>query len=125
MKKECTHVYYVYPLVLDIEHLGCPRDRIHEALQAEGVPVAKSYANLHLLPLYQHKIAYGRNGFPWNSGFYKGDVRYTKGICPVAEELNDSRYLGMGMCSYEYCDDDIDLIIRAFHKVWGSLEKLH
>ena len=124
VKEQCTHVYYVYPLVLDSEEVGCSRDRIHEALRAEGVQVSNRYANLHLLPMYQNKIAYGRRGFPWSSDVYNGNVRYDKGICPVAEDLNDNKYLGIAMCTYDYSDVDIDLIIEAFHKVWNNLDKL-
>ena len=118
----CTHTYYVYPLVLDQSQLPCGRDGIFAALQAEGVPLADGYANLHLLPMYQKKIAYGRSGFPWNSDVYKGNVRYTKGICPVAEDLQDRTYLGIAMCAYEYADHEIDLIVQAFQKVWSNLD---
>jgi dTDP-4-amino-4,6-dideoxygalactose transaminase len=124
VKHGCSHVYYVYPLVLDVEQLGIPKDKIHEALSFEGVPVSKNYSNLHLLPMYQQKIAYGKKGFPWSSNIYNGSVQYKKGICPVAEDMNDSKYLGIGMCSYEYSYAEIDLIIESFHKVWNNLEKL-
>ncbi|MFZ2405851.1 MAG: DegT/DnrJ/EryC1/StrS family aminotransferase [Methylobacter sp.] len=124
VKPGCTHVYYVYPIVLDIEALGVSRERIHAALQAEGVAVSKHYQNIHLLPLYQRKIAYGSMGFPWSSDICLRDVDYSKGICPVAEQLNDSTYLGFGMCVYDLTEDDADLIIAAFHKVWNSLELL-
>jgi perosamine synthetase len=124
VKHGCSHVYYVYPLVLDVEQLGIPKDKIHEALSFEGVPVSKNYVNLHLLPMYQQKIAYGKKGFPWSSNIYNGSVQYKKGICPVAEDMNDSKYLGIGMCSYEYSYAEIDLIIESFHKVWNNLEKL-
>lgn len=124
VKPDCTHVYYVYPLVYNSEETGIHRDRIVEALRAEGVPVSGSYMNLHLLAMYQHKIAYGSKGFPWKAEFYKGHVTYEKGICPVAEELQDKRYIGIGMCLYTYRDDEIDLIIRAFNKVWNNLEIL-
>lgn len=124
VKTDYTHVYYVYPLVLDIDELGVSRDRIHAALQAEGVGVSNCYQNIHLLPVYQKKIAYGSRGFPWASDICHRDVDYSKGICPVAEMLQDSTYLGFGMCVYELDDDDIDLIVAAFRKVWGSLGAL-
>ena len=124
VKKDCTHVYYVYPLIINNEVVNCTRDRIHEALVAEGVPVSNEYANLHLLPMYQNKIAYGNNGFPWNSDVYKGNVSYEKGICPTAEDLNDKMYLGIGLCSYKFSDEEINLVIKAFHKVWDNLDKL-
>jgi dTDP-4-amino-4,6-dideoxygalactose transaminase len=125
VKPGCTHVYYVYPMVLDIEALGVSRERIHAALQAEGVAVSKHYQNIHLLPLYQRKIAYGSMGFPWTSDICRRDVDYSKGICPVAEQLNDSTYLGFGMCVYDLSEDDVDLIVSAFRKVWNSLELLN
>jgi perosamine synthetase len=37
----------------------------------------------------------------------------------VAEEMNDTSYLGFGMCTFSLSDDDVDLIIEAFHKVWA------
>ena len=74
--------------------------------------------------MYQKKIAYGSKGFPWNSEFCKRNINYKKGICPVAESLNDERYLGFEMCLYELSDNDIEKIIEVFYKVWFNLEKL-
>ena len=34
----CTHAYYVYAMRLNVTELGISRQRIHEALTAEGVP---------------------------------------------------------------------------------------
>jgi len=120
-----THVYYIYPLLLDLNELGLnSRKIIHAALQAEGVNVSDRYQNIHLLPLYQQKLAYGTKGFPWTSDICHRDVDYSKGVCPVAEEMNDSTYMGIGMCVYELKNDDIDLIITAFQKVWANLNSL-
>lgn len=124
VKADRTHVYYVYPMILNVRELGVSRDQIHAALQAEGVEVSKSYQNIHLLPMYQKKIAYGSRGFPWTSDICHREVNYSKGICPVAEELNDSLYLGFGMCVYDLTDDDVDMIVAAFRKVWASLDML-
>jgi dTDP-4-amino-4,6-dideoxygalactose transaminase len=125
VKPNCTHVYYVYPLLYDEAETDVPRDLIIKALQAEGVPVSGSYANLHLLPMYQNKIAYGKKGFPWKTGFYKGNVSYQKGICPVAEKLQDGRYIGIGLCLYRYTCEETDLTIQAFRKVWSNLEQFN
>jgi len=125
VKPDCTHVYYVYTMQLDVDALGVSRDKLHEALVAEGVPaLAKRYENIHLLPMYQKKIAYGRGGFPWTSDICKRNVDYSKGICPVAEDMNDRKFLGFGVCSHNYTDDDIDMIVGAFHKVWSQLDLL-
>jgi dTDP-4-amino-4,6-dideoxygalactose transaminase len=125
IRSECTHVYYVYPIVLDLERLGTSRAHIVAALQAEGVPgLAAGYECTHLYPLYQKKIAYGSKGFPWSSDICKRDVNYQKGICPVAEKLHDENFVALEMCLHELNDHDIDLIVTAFHAVWGQLESL-
>lgn len=124
VKHDCTHVYYTYPLVYDAVGTGVAREHVAKALQAEGVPVSTGYQNLHLLPIYQNRIAYGRHGFPWSAPFYDGAVSYAKGICPVAEDLQDSSYIGLSMCMNDYAKQDIDLLIGAFHKVWGHLNRL-
>ncbi|MFT5229601.1 MAG: perosamine synthetase [Urechidicola sp.] len=124
VKERSSHVYYMYCMTLDIDELGVSRDVIADALEAEGVMLYRRYQNLHLLPMYQKKIAYGNNGFPWSSNLVSRDVSYEKGICPVAEKLNDETFLGFGMCVYELSNDDIDLIIKVFAKVWANLESL-
>lgn len=125
VKPDCTHSYYVYSLVLDIARLGVSREKIVGALEAEGVAgLAAGYANLHLLPMYQKKIAYGSKGFPWSSDICQRDVDYRKGICPVAERLHDSEYLGLALCMHEFSDRDVDQVGAAFHKVWAQMENL-
>lgn len=125
VKTDCTHAYYVYPLVLDPEVLGVSRARIAEALLAEGVEgLYVGYTNIHRLPMYQQKIAYGSRGFPWTSDICKREVDYSNGICPVAEKLHDETYLALAMCLHDLSDEDTDLIIAAFRKVWDNLETL-
>lgn len=125
VKPDCTHAYYMYPMVLDIQQLGVSRARIMEALEAEGVVgLAAGYANLHLLPMYQKKMAYGSKGFPWTSDICRRNVSYDKGICPVAEKLHETSYLGFEMCMNELTDCDVDLLVMAFEKVWEQMASL-
>lgn len=124
VRPDRSHVYYVYAMILDIEELGISRERIQAALQAEGVAVSARYQNVHLLPVYQKKMAYGSRGFPWTSDICHRDVDYSKGICPVAEKLNDSTYMGFGLCVYDLTNADVDLIVMAFRKVWANLDAL-
>lgn len=120
-----THVYYVYSLILDPDKLGMPRQRIYDALAAEGVPnLMQGYQLLYMLPMYQKRIAFGSKGFPWSSSVYGGNVSYDWGICPAAEALHSSRYLGIGLCSSTYTDAEVDLVAEAFWKVWGNLDAL-
>lgn len=125
IKDGVTHAYYMFPMILDCDLLGVTRQQIFDALVAEGVTgLAPGYANVHLLPLYQKKIAYGSGGFPWTSDICKRDVSYAKGICPVAEELHEKSYLGYEMCLNELENNDVDLIVAAFRKVWANLSSL-
>ena len=105
------HVYYVVPFKFDEAKAGISRQRFVEALLAEGIPCGAGYVRpLYLTPLYQH-----RRHFIYQH--YKGNVSYEKGICPVAESLNDDTYLGFGMCVYDLSAGDIDLVADAFRKV--------
>jgi dTDP-4-amino-4,6-dideoxygalactose transaminase len=119
-----THAYYIYPMQLEPKVLGVTRERICDALNAEGVEVSRRYQNIHLLPVYQTKIAYGSRGFPWSSEICRRQVNYHKGICPVAESLNDETYMGLGMCTHDLDQFDVARIVQAFTKVWANLHLL-
>jgi len=123
---DCSHAYYMYGMVLDTSMLGLKRETILNALKSEGVTgLSNGYQNVHLLPMFQKKIAYGSNGFPWTSDICHREVSYAKGICPVAEKLHHETYLGFAMCLHDLSDADVDLIAQAFHKVWRHLPDLH
>jgi len=121
----CTHVYYVYGMTLDTDRLGVSRQQLVDALRAEGVPgLMNGYQNVHLYPLFQHKIAYGTQGFPWNSPYVSRDISYARGICPVAEKLHSQTFLGINICLNDYAEEDVELVVKAFKKVWSQLDAL-
>ena len=120
-----THAYYIYGLTIDVNSLGVSRERIIEALRSEGVPsLMAGYQNLHLLPLFRHKIAYGTKGFPWSSPYCSSDIQYGPGLCPMAEKLHSETFLGINICMHELPTQDVSLIIKAFSKVWSQLDTL-
>jgi hypothetical protein len=82
------------------------------------------YQNLHMLPMFRHKIAYGTKGFPWNSPYCTGSVQYGPGLCPVAEKLHNQTFLGINICMNELPSEDVRLIINAFDKVWRHIKFL-
>ena len=122
--QEISHVYYVFPLQIDKEFLGVSRNRICDAISAEGLGVSKGYQNIHLLPMYQNKQAYGSKGFPWSSEYNSRSIDYAKGICPVAESLHDFDHFAFGLCNFDLSEKDVDIIIQIFKKVWNNLESL-
>ena len=126
VRHNCTHAYYMYPIVLDVDKIGVSRNIIYQALEAEGVQgLSEGYVNLHLLPMYQQKIAFGSKGFPWTSEICHRYVDYSYGICPVAEHLQANSYLGYQMCLYDLSNESVDLIIEAFCKVWDNIDILN
>jgi dTDP-4-amino-4,6-dideoxygalactose transaminase len=118
-----SHVYYMFPIVLKLEKLSTSRSEIVQALQAEGMlGVTEGYTNLHLLPMYQEKQAYGSSHFPWS---LRGEIEqfsYQKGICPVAEKLHEETFMMIELCQFEFTDEDIKLVIKSFKKVFGYFE---
>ena len=124
-RTDCTHSFYIYGMTLDLNVINVSRKRLIKALEAEGVEgLIEGYANIHTLPIFQKKIAYGSNGFPWSSDICKRDVDYSKGICPVAEELHEKTFLGYEMCLHDLDENDTNFIIDAFRKVWDNLDEL-
>ena len=119
--KNCTHSFYIYKMQIDPTITNKSRDFIFNALVNEGIPgLMNGFANLHLLPMFQKKIAYGKGGMPWSLSQNNEDNIYSKGICPVAESLQDNSFLGLQMCMFELNEERINDIICAFRKVWSK-----
>lgn len=125
VKDNCSHSFYIYGIQIKRDEIKLSRDQIFRALKAEGLPLSNEYANLHLLPIFQKKIAYGSNNLPWSGKFYKGNVSYDKGICPVAERINDHTFLKIPICDYQWHEEDIEKLIYAFKKVWENLDQIN
>ena len=123
IKNNYTHAFYIFGMVLDLKKIKRPRRLIVDLLRREGVPsLIEGYQNVHLLPMYQKKIAYGSKHFPWSLN--KNNVSYNKGICPVAENLHQNSFFGIEMCIYNLSLKDVIFISKAFKKVWKKLNLL-
>ena len=123
--KGYTHSYYIYGINLDLQNIKYSREYIIKKLTSRGVPgLSAGYTCLHLLPMFQKKIAYGKNKFPWNSSFNKRNISYKKGICPNAEYLHEKSFIKFEVCLYDLTVDDIKFISNAFKKVWKELKLL-
>ena len=118
-----SHVYYKYAMQINPKVMPLDKGDLVNLLKQEGVPgLTTGYVNVHLLPIFQEKIAYGKSGYPWkfqNDGMSRN---YSKGICPTAEKLQDETYFAIDLCEFEFSDLQVDKIISAFVKVWNQLE---
>ncbi len=121
--KVVDNSYYVFPIVLDLQKIKVPRDKIILNLKKKGLNcVHGGYRNVHLLPIYQKKIAYGSKGFPWTADFSRKNISYKKGICPNAEELNDKSFIAISFSSIDINQNLISLFSKCFHEVWKELK---
>ncbi|HEV2288680.1 MAG TPA: DegT/DnrJ/EryC1/StrS family aminotransferase [Candidatus Acidoferrales bacterium] len=110
------HVYYVYAMKYEEERIGMTRDMFVKAMNAEGIPMSAGYVRpLYLSPLYQQ-----RNHFAFEH--YKGDARYEKGLCPVAERLYELELIATGVVRFPAAEADMDDIADAIRKV---MEQAH
>jgi dTDP-4-amino-4,6-dideoxygalactose transaminase len=121
VREHCRHVYYVWALRIDPDALGATRLQFSKALAAEGFPHFCGYvAPLYRLPIFQKRIAIGRNGFPFNLS----KVSYEDGICPVTESLEDRELLGFEPCAYELDSAELDALVAAIQKVHAARHEL-
>ncbi len=121
-----AHVYHVFGMTYDEGLVGLPRKRFIEALAAEGIPVGPGYPRpLYHNPLFQDRLAYGKQGCPFTCHLYQGGtVSYAKGLCPVAEALCASRALWTFVVRPPATTRDMDDIANAFAKVLEAVPAL-
>jgi len=122
VRKNCTHVYYMWQARVDSEVIGVHREIFAKALNAEGFPNFTGYLPpLYWFPIFQKKIAIGSKGFPFN---LRPDISYHKGLCPIAENFHLNESLGFDICDISATDDQVEKMITAFHKVYENKDRL-
>ena len=134
VRQSCTHSYYVHTLLYNEPVAGIHRNKFFDSVRAElmpitlreteGIKISCGYVKpIYLQPMFQRKIAYGSKGFPWSAS--GRDYDYSKGICPVVEELHYNtlvihEYMRPGMSK-----SDLDDVAKAFEKVWENRGELY
>lgn len=133
VRKDCRHSFYVYPMKFNEESAGIGRNTFAEAVKAElavtrlreteGVKIGCGYVKpIYLQPMFQRKIAFGSKGYPFN--LYKGELDYSKGICPVVERMHFKELFHHDLMHPFMSRKDMDDVITAFHKVWENRGEL-
>jgi perosamine synthetase len=129
-EKQSKHVYYVQPFKFKKETVGIDRNTFISAIKAE-IPsavlredtplIGAGYVKpVYLQPLYQQRATH----CAFNCEKYKGNVNYSKGICPNAEKLHfeelfSHEYMRPGMSR-----NDMQDVVDAFHKVIKHKDEL-
>ncbi len=125
VKPGVRHGYYVYALKYDRSKTGIARERYIAALQAEGIPFENGYTKpIYLNAMYQQRIAFGRDGYPFTYPGYTGKVKYSKGICPVTEWMEDNELMLSTLCHAGTRKNDLEDVIAAFDKVHNHLKEV-
>jgi perosamine synthetase len=120
IKNYYSHNFYILPIVLD-KKISHKRKLIVNLLKKNGIEgIGEGYANLHRLSMFKHKIAYGTKNFPWSLN--KKKYFYGKGLCSIAEDLHDNRFISFEICLYDLNDKSINDISRLFKYVWKKLK---
>ncbi len=107
LREDCSHVYYLYPILFNSEHAGISRDQFLEAMQHEGAPIANYVRPLHHVPVYK-----ARSGRP---------ELYQPEHFPVVEELWQKTMLVTSICRPPLDKQHIDLFIEAIRKTMARL----
>jgi dTDP-4-amino-4,6-dideoxygalactose transaminase len=132
IRPDAKHAFYVHPLQFDAKIAGIHRNRFIDAVKAElpatllreesTVLLSYGYVKpLYLQPLYQERIAFGSEGYP----FSLSEVTYPKGLCPITEEMHYNCLVTHEFMRPGMTKSDMDDVVGAFVKVWENREELH
>jgi perosamine synthetase len=124
----CEHAYYLTPVKVDTAAIGMSRQRFVAAVNAElpkpevweQTGFVEAYVKpLYLAPMYQQKIAIGKDGFPWtvNAGV---QYDYSKGSCPVVERMHEQELVYTPLMREPLTEADIDDFVAAIRKVLAN-----
>ncbi|MBM09933.1 MAG: DegT/DnrJ/EryC1/StrS aminotransferase [Magnetovibrio sp.] len=133
--EDVRHVYYVHPIKFNGQVSGLKRETFVAAIKAElpetelregeGALIGAGYVRpIYLEPMYQQKIAFGENGYPFTHPSYDGTVNYEKGICPETEKAHFETLITHEMMRPPMSEDDLNDVAAAFHKINENLPQL-
>ncbi len=126
VKYDSKHSYYVQAFLYDESVTGVPRDAFVDAVSAElPLPedrewplISSGYVTpIYQLPMYQQKVAYGKNHYPFEADDYEGEVDYSFGCCPVTEEI-DRKIITTEFMRPPCTLEDMKDVVAAFEKIY-------
>lgn len=128
VRKECTHVYYLYPIKYDQSRLGIERGRILDAVRAEGIPLyrfAGGYMRpMYYEPIFKEKKVFAR-GYPFTLPDCSDIPDYGPGQCPVVEKLYHEEMITFNINYPPLTIADMKDVADAFEKVFCNIGELH
>lgn len=133
VRENTKHVYYQHILEYNEDVVGISRSVFVNAVRAElmhfelreteGVKLGEGYVKpLYLLPLFQNRIAIGKDGWPFTLA--DKSISYELGICPVCEKKHFTSLIAHEFIIPSMRKEDIDDVIKAFWKVYENRNQL-
>lgn len=120
-----SHVYYFYAMKYDETVIGIPRALFAKAVMAEGFTLRAGYVKVvYQEPLFQQKICFGPNGFPFTANSRNDEISYAPGLCPTAEKLQSSEILLTNIIYPPLTLEDMDKFVDAIEKVIRNKDAL-
>jgi len=131
IRENSTHAFYVQAMQFDENIAGINRIKFVTALKAElpntklreesDVLIGAGYVKpLYLQPMYQKRIAFGSEGYPFNLT----SRTYQKGLCPVTELMHEKKLITHELMRPPATKNDLDDVVEAFLKVAENLREL-
>ena len=112
-----THSYYMYPLILEN---NINRSKLAAELRNNGIQgVAEGYTNIHRLPLFLKKQAYGNSSVPWC--FNQKEFNYGLETCPIAEKYHDESVITIALNHYDMDIEDAKFLGETIKSTINSL----
>jgi dTDP-4-amino-4,6-dideoxygalactose transaminase len=110
IRNNCSHVYYLYPMIYQKEYLGISRDVFVKAIVAEGIPIANYVQPLYRLPIYRTKL--------------DGKSNYNADNFPIVEDLWKNKMITTFICRPPLSKVHIDEFFSAIEKISEGANRL-
>jgi len=124
LRPDCTHSYYLYPMLYRREVLGLSRDVFLAALKAEGVHAAQYVTPIYLLPIFQKHQRPSDPGFGRMFPGYDAECSYGRGTCPTVERVEDEEIIVTNICRSPNSDREIFEFVAAAVKIVDNADEL-
>jgi len=106
VREDCSHVYYLYPMLFDSEVAGMSRDNFLDKMKKELAPISNYARPLYRLPIYKAKSK-------------NPEIFHPKNF-PITENLWKNEILVTSICRPPLTFKHIDLFIKAIRKAIAS-----
>jgi perosamine synthetase len=115
---------HILAFLYDGDSLGVSRALVVKAIRDEGIPVGTGYLRLlYQNPIFLRRSAFRATGFPFSLQ-PASTAEYRHGLCPVAEDLVQKRFIWVYQINDPSTTADMADIALAFEKVWANLDRL-